>query len=390
MNDVIVQPDGKFIGFGAGYTPNGTVGLAVSRYLTSGAPDATFGTNGAVVTIFNTSSNLNQAQALTGFLQTDGKIVAAGLETIITPFNVNVAVARYSNSPGNVPTNNPALPFADFDGDGKSDASVFRAGTWYINPSSNPTSFAPSGFYGVQFGLAADKLAPADYDGDGKTDIAVWRESANAYFYILQSATNTVRTEKFGQTGDVVTVGDWDGDGKADPATFRDGAQSYFFYRGSLNNPNGAITYLPWGTSGDKAVRGDFDGDGKFDAAVYRPANQTWYIRRSSDGQSAAYNFGAAADERVSGDFDGDGKSDIAVFRSGAWYVMQSSNNQIRFQNWGAAGDVPTAGDFDGDGKTDFAVFRGGVFYILSSGAGTSTAQSFGAAGDVPAFLRNP
>ena len=271
---------------------------------------------------------------------------------------------------------------ADFDGDGKSDASVFRNGTWFINPSTAP-SLAPNGFYGVRFGLSTDKLAPADYDGDGKTDVAVWRES-EGNFYILNSSNNSVRVENFGLTGDVLTVGDWDGDGKADLATYREGAQSYFYYRGSLNNPSGNITYLPWGITGDKAVRGDFDGDGKLDAAVYRGSNQTWYIRNSSNGQASYTTFGLPSDKRISGDFDGDGKTDICVFRSGVWYVLQSSNNQIRYVYWGTNTDSLVAADYDGDGKTDFAVWRSGVYYIQNSVSAAVSYQNFGTSGDLP------
>jgi uncharacterized delta-60 repeat protein len=341
----------------------------IARFNPDGSVDASFGAGGQVV-----NAALKEIWDLA--VQPDGKLVAVGWNQ--TNFSIT---ARFLNTDSAPPVNNAALRIADFDGDGRTDASVFRSGTWFINPSSAPSLTAPNGFYGVQWGLASDKLAPADYDGDGKSDIAVWRES-EANFYILNSSNGAVRVENFGLAGDVLTVGDWDGDGKADPAVYRDGAQSYFFYRGSLDNPSGNITYLPWGTAGDKAVRGDFDGDRKLDAAVYRASDQTWYIRRSSDNQAAYRVFGLAADKRVSGDFDGDGKTDICVFRDGTWYILQSSDNQIRYQNWGLASDTLAAGDYDGDGKTDIAVWRSGVYYILNSANGAVSYRYFGSNGD--------
>ena len=268
-------------------------------------------------------------------------------------------------------------PF-DFDGDAKSDLSVFRSSNlnWYINRSSN------NQLTGAQFGLAADKLAPEDYDGDGKTDIAVWRES-EGNFYILNSSNNSVRVENFGLAGDILTVGDYDGDGKADLSTYRDGAQSYFFYRGSLNNPSGNITYLPFGTSGDKPQRGDFDGDGKQDAAVFRPSNNVWYILQSLTGQVRYDYWGLSADKFVSADYDGDGKTDLAVFRSGVWYIKQSSNNTARYENFGLSSDTPVPADYDGDGKADVAVFRNGIWYLNRSTSGLAI-QQFGLSGDAP------
>ncbi len=276
----------------------------------------------------------------------------------------------------------------DFDGDLKSDLSVFRPsnGNWYVNRSTN-------GFTSQQFGLASDKLVPADYDGDGKTDIAIWREGAPfvAAFWILRSSDNTVRIDQFGQTGDDSTVvADWDGDGIADPAVYRNGisgAQSFFYYRGSINNPSGNITYLPWGTSGDSPARGDFDGDGKQDAAVFRPSNAVWYVLQSSNGQLRAQNWGLATDKRVTGDYDGDGKTDFAVFRpsNSVWYIMNSSNNAISYRQWGLSGDVLTPGDFNGDGTTETAVYRPSDqrWYVPQCANFNSVNTKFGTNGDV-------
>jgi len=340
----------------------------LARFNADGSIDTSFGASGLV-----TNSTLKEIRDVA--LQSDGKIIAVGWNQ--NNFSIT---ARFLNTDSAPTISNPALRIADFDGDGKTDASVFRSGTWFINPSAAP-SLAPSSAYSIQFGLATDKLVPADYDGDGKTDIAVWRES-EGNFYILNSSNNAVRVENFGLAGDVLTVGDYDGDGKADLSVYRDGAQSYFYYRGSLDNPNGNITYLPFGIASDKPVRGDFDGDGKLDAAIYRGSNQTWYIRQSSDNQIVYRNFGLATDKFVSGDFDGDGKTDISVFRDGVWYVLQSSNNQIRYQNWGLNTDSLVPADYDGDGKTDFAVWRSGIYYILNGATSAVSYQSFGTSGD--------
>lgn len=390
VGDIAVQTDGKIIVAGRGIPPQQSTptDFNLARLNANGSLDTAFGSGGSVFTDF--SGREDEIHSI--LIQSDGKIVAAGNSTPLTvprsPFNF--ALARYQNSSAQPPVNNPALRIADFDGDGKTDASVFRGGTWFINPSTAP-SFAPNAFYAVQFGLSTDKLTPADFDGDGKTDVAVWRES-EGNFYILQSSNNSLRVENFGIAGDDPTiVGDFDGDGKADPAVYRAGANGYFYYRGSANNPNGNINFLPFGVSGDKPVRGDFDGDGKLDAAVYRASNRVWYIRNSSDGQVSFTQFGLPSDKIVSGDFDGDGKTDITVFRDGIWYILQSSNGQVRYENLGLSSDILTAGDYDGDGKTDVSVWRNGIYYVFYSGNSQFSYQYFGTNGDLPvasAFVR--
>ncbi len=196
INDMILQPDGKFLGFGQAFSlPELYLSMVVIRYLPNGTPDASFGTNGFRTTFFSENTG-DLAEAFVGLLQPDGKIVAVGTQNTSTTAGggYNFAAARYLNTPGSPTVNNAALKVADFDGDGKTDASVFRNGTWYINPST-----AQNSFYGIQFGLPTDKLAPADYDGDGKTDFAVWR---NGIYYILNNPNSAVSYKYFGTGGD--------------------------------------------------------------------------------------------------------------------------------------------------------------------------------------------
>lgn len=280
---------------------------------------------------------------------------------------------------------------SDFDGDGKSDTSVFRDGTWHIQQSSQ-------GHLSVQFGLPDDIPTPADFDGDGKTDIAVWRaHPTKADFYIFQSSNNTFRTEQFGKAGDdPMAVGDYDGDGKADVAVYRnaaEGQQSYFYFRGSLDNPNSDTTYVPWGTQDDKPAVGDYNGDGKVDFAVFRPSQATWYILNNDSAAPTwrAERFGLATDKLVPADYDGDGKTDVAVFRpsNGTWYIKQSSIppnywNVIRYDQWGLGTDTLVPADYDGDGQTDVAVWRDGAWYVKQSRNGASLGTNYGLTNDKP------
>lgn len=272
----------------------------------------------------------------------------------------------------------------DFDGDGRSDVSVFRPsdGVWHLLRSQ-------AGYSSQQWGVSTDVLTPADYDGDMKTDVAVWRPS-EGNFYILNSFNSTVRVENFGLSGDVPTGGDWDGDGKADPAVYRAGAQGTFYYRGSMGNPQGNISNIPWGIPGDKPVASDYDGDGLTDAAIFRPSNGTWYIRQSSNGQLSAANFGLAGDALVPADYDADGKTDLAVYRGGTWYVLRSTQGFTAFQ-FGVSTDIPSPADYDGDGRADAAIFRNGVWWVMNSQSGTVDAIAFGVGSDTPvpsAFVR--
>ena len=281
----------------------------------------------------------------------------------------------------------------DFNGDNKTDFGIARSAsvagqtTWQILDSTAAVSGAAWGT-GVGF-AGGDRAVPEDFDGDGKTDIAVWRPGAAtvASFYILQSATSTLRAEAFGQTGDDPSVvDDYDGDGKADLAVYRDGGagQSFFYYRSAANGP---VTYVPWGIGGDKPAPGDYDGDGKADFAVYRneAGSARHYHMRSTEG-FVTVQFGLFTDKFVAGDYDGDNKTDICAVRANGsvfdWYLLRSGNGTLATSaSLGGFGnpttDYITPGDYDGDNKTDFAVWRtavadNGVFYLAPSNSALS------------------
>jgi hypothetical protein len=79
----------------------------------------------------------------------------------------------------------------DFDGDGRSDLTVWRAstGTWHWLTSSS--GFDPtSGQRSVQWGNQSlgDRPLIGDFDGDRRVDPAVWRQSTGTWFWLTSSS----------------------------------------------------------------------------------------------------------------------------------------------------------------------------------------------------------
>lgn len=353
-DDFLIQPNGKIL-----VSLNGTIsGNAYSvsaRFRADGSLDQQFGNNGAVV-----RSTTFQGSGIV--VQSDGKIVQGGTMYTNFPNGYQFFLARYLNN---------GTRDSDFNGDRKSDLSVFRPslGTWYLANGSG-------GFSSIPFGLADDRIVPGDYDGDGRIDVAVFRNGA---WYLLNSSNGAFVSYSFGQSGDVPVPADYDGDERTDIAVFR---QGYWYI---INSGNNSFRAEQFGQPGDRAVIGNFDGDRRSDLAVYRGG--IWYVNGSTAGFSAT-QFGLNTDRPVVGDYDSDGKSDFAVYRDGDWYVLGSSAG-FSATHFGIASDVPVPGEYDGDGRTDFGVFRDGTWFTLGS-LGSFNYTYFGSPGDVPvpsAFL---
>jgi hypothetical protein len=267
---------------------------------------------------------------------------------------------------------------SDFDGDGKTDVSVYRPGPgdWHVMSSATGATTS------TQFGLTGDQVVAGDYDGDGKSDLAVFRPSEGNW-YILGSIAGFTGLH-FGLNGDVPVAADYDADGRTDIAVWRPSEGVWYILRSTLG-----FTAYQWGMSGDKAFSGDYEGDGKADYMIYRPSDGTWYLLPSSSGIPRYIQFGlSSVDKPVSGDFDGDGKWDQAVYRptTGEWYIRNSTNETLTAYRFGLAEDIPVPGDYDGDSKADVAVFRPSerAWYRLNSSNGAFVAEIYGLTGDMP------
>lgn len=259
---------------------------------------------------------------------------------------------------------------ADFDGDGRTDLSVFRAseGNWYLNRST-------AGFQVLNWGISTDVLTPGDFDGDGKADTAIFRATADSSqpdFYILNSNGFTLSGVSWGLAADIPVMADYDGDNRTDVAVYRPSTNTWF-----VLNSGGGVTIRQYGLAGDVPVAGDFVGDSRADITIFRPSTNQWWV--FNGGGDTVTTFGSSGDILVPADYSGDNKDDIAIFRpsTGQWIYLPSSGGGAVFANWGASGDVPVPGDYDGDGRDDFAIYRGGQWWLLRSTSGVSV-QNFG------------
>lgn len=268
---------------------------------------------------------------------------------------------------------------ADFDGDLRTDVSVFRpsSGVWWILHSSN------SSVRSQLFGSSSDSPVPEDYDGDNITDIAFLTQAF--VWNVFRSSDSTVDLASFGTAGDIATQGDFDGDALADLAIYRPSTGTWWIRR---STSPGNFVAVQFGLANDIPTAADFDGDGKYDFSLFRPSDGNWYRLNSSNTAFSAVNFGLSGDIPTPGDFDGDGRADQAVFRpsTGVWYMLRSTSG-VGAGQFGTTGDIPAVGDYDGDGREDVAVFRPstGVWYQLRSSNGQVTAGQFGVNGDLPA-----
>ncbi len=360
------------------FTENGGPTGANSNYIGIDTFSYTPAAAGGWITINSGSSgtgsgtvNYSVTQNTTGS-QRSGTMTIAG-----QTFNVTQA------APGVTTTRKPA----DFDGDGRTDLSIFRPnnGQWWVNRSSNGSSFATA------FGISTDRLAPADFTGDARTDHAFFRPSTGEW-YVLRSENFTFFAFPYGTNGDIPSPGDYDGDGRADAAVFRPSTVTWYIRRST----DGGSTIQTFGAAGDRPVNADYDGDGRSDLAIFRPASGQWWIQRSSNSSVVAYIFGNSADRNVPGDYTGDGRADVAIWRpsTGEWFILRSENLSFYAFPWGTSTDIASPGDYDGDGRFDAAIFRPSTstWYVdRTSLPASPLIQAFGASGDlsVPnAFVR--
>ncbi len=286
----------------------------------------------------------------------------------------------------------------DYDGDGKSDLSVWRpsTGMWFILESSSDFSFDSHKAY--QMGLSGDVPLSGDYDGDGKADLVVWRPS-NGTWYIRESSRgfDSIKAIQWGLAGDQPLVGDYDGDAINDLAIYRrsEGAFYVLLSSGGFNrigalagNSQSHLAIALGGPSNDPVV-GDIDADGKDDFITVWQLQRFWTVKNDTGVMIESLPWGEPGDTPLTCDVDGDNKSDRIAVRVASnnlleWYAARADGS-VSVDVFGSLGDKPTCDrDFDGDGTGDLAVFRPhtGEWFVRFSSDSKLVNFSFGLQGD--------
>ena len=319
---------------------------------------------------------------------------------VFRPSNGTWYISGSNSSPTSIQFGLPGdMPVSlDRDGDGRSDLLVWRPsnGQWFIrNAATNAITTAAFGLPGDIPTAIRPQLPSApvsDFDGDGVSDLTVFRASSATWFTRFSSTGfSGTATTSFGLNGDVRVNGDYDGDHRSDLAVYRPSTGQWFVWQTST----GVVSATTWGLAGDVPMPADYDGDGRTDIAVWRPSTGQWFVINSSTGGATVTQWGLSQDQPVAADFDGDGRADLAVYRpsSGQWFLHLSTTafGAAIVRTWGIPGDVPAVADFDGDGRADIVVYRpsGGLWLGIDAlTGGLVINRQFGLAGDVQRAAR--
>jgi hypothetical protein len=250
---------------------------------------------------------------------------------------------------------------------GASKVGIWRPGTgrFYLDVNGSGTWDAGIDAITVPFGVAIDLPVTGDWNGDGQSDAGVWRPSTGR-FYLDANGNGTwdpgvdVITVPFGVPTDLPVTGDWDSDGDTDVGVWRPSTGRFYLDANGNNiwDPGVDIVTVAFGVPTDKPVTGDWNGDGQTDVGVWRPSTGSFYLDANGNHiwdpgvDVVTVAFGVPTDKPVTGDWNGDGPTDVGVWRpsTGSFYLDVNGNDtwdagvDVVTVSFGVPSDVPVTG----------------------------------------------
>ena len=149
---------------------------------------------------------------------------------------------------------------------------------------------APAPCDAMQWGTGETCPSPGDYDGDGRTDAAVFRPGTGTW-YVRSASTGAGGSRQWGTAGDVPVPGDYDGDRKTDIAVFRPSNGTWYVRYSS----NGAQRRCQWGAAATSRWPATTTATAGPIAPCSVHRTRTWYVSTARTGATSAWLWGAAA-----------------------------------------------------------------------------------------------
>jgi len=296
----------------------------------------------------------------------------------------------------------------DFDGNGRTDAALYREGSrggdapqpsyWYFLDTQT------GGTRAMQWGRSLDVPAPADYDGDGKTDLGIFRwwdfDYGDTNEWWLNRPLSGALVINGLELGYHKFSRNYLGDSRAEVAQIYpvdvspNPGETCFVSVYLIADQDGFVLRKTVGDTcnvNPTPVPGDYDNDGRSEIAVFVNRHFKVWVAPYSPGYSTPnYIHYLDVDTPTPGDFDGDGRTDFAGVKAQGgrllWRYRKSTTGAELEVDFGLATDKPVPGDYDGDGTTDIAIFRpsNGTWWLINSATGTVQNFHFGYSTDTP------